>query len=174
MSTKLIPGSQAPALSLPRVGGGTWTLSDQTPEVLTMVIVYRGYHCPVCKDFLAGELEPLVPDFEAAGVRVVAVSMDNEERATKAKAEWGLSKTEIAYGMTEATARNWGLYISSSIKEAEAAVFPEPGTFWIKPDGSLYLIDIANMPFARPNLKLLLSKVPAVSAGYPARGTKVA
>ncbi len=174
MSMKLMPGAQAPALSLPLVGGGTWTLADQTPDAVTMVIVYRGYHCPVCKDFLSGDLDPLVKDFEAAGVSVVAVSMDSEERAAKAKSEWGLDNTPIAYGMTEATARAWGLYISSSIKEAEAAVFPEPGTFWIKPDGSLYLIDIANMPFARPNLKLLLAKVPAVGNGYPARGTKVA
>ena len=137
-----------------------------------MVIVYRGYHCPVCKDFLSGDLDPLVPEFEKAGVPVVAISMDTEERASKAKDEWGLKNTPIAYGMSEEKAREWGLYISSSIKEVEATVFPEPGTFWIKPDGSLYLIDIANMPFARPNLNLLLAKVPAVGAGYPARGTK--
>lgn len=174
MSTKLMPGNQAPDLSLPLVGGGIWTLADQSPEAVTMVIVYRGYHCPVCKDFLADQLDPLVKEFEAAGVSVVAVSMDTEERAIKAKDEWGLPNTPIAYGMTEETAREWGLYISSSIKEVEAQTFAEPGTFWIKPDGSLYLIDIANMPFARPDLKLLLAKVPAVGAGYPARGTKAA
>ncbi|MEM8580489.1 MAG: peroxiredoxin-like family protein [Pseudomonadota bacterium] len=174
MSTKLMPGAQAPALSLPLVSGGTWTLTEQSPDAVTMVIVYRGYHCPLCKDFLSDELEPMIDDFNAAGVSVVAVSMDTEERAIKAKEEWGLSKTPIAYGMTEETARDWGLYVSSSIKEVEAAVFAEPGTFWVKPDGSLYLIDIANMPFARPDLKLLLAKVPAVGAGYPARGTKAA
>ena len=103
---------------------------------------------------------------------VVAVSMDPEDRAVKSKEEWGLKNTQIAYGMTEETAREWGLYISSSIKEAEVETFPEPGTFWIKPDGSLYLIEIASMPFARPNLKILLSRTGAVGAGYPARGTK--
>lgn len=174
MSMKLMPGTQAPSLSLPLVGGGTWTLADQTPEAVTMVIVYRGYHCPVCKGFLSEQLDPMIADFEAAGVSTIAISMDGEERATKAKSEWGLSNTPIAYGMTEAQAREWGLYISSTIKEAEPSTFAEPGTFWVKPDGSLYLIDIANMPFARPDLKLLLSKVPAVGAGYPARGTKAA
>lgn len=172
MTMKLMPGDQAPDLSLPLVGGGTWTLADQAPESVTMVVVYRGYHCPICKGFLADDLDPLTPEFEAAGVSVVAVTMDSEERATKAKEEWGLKNTPVAYGMSEATARAWGLYVSSSIKEVEASVFPEPGTFWIKPDGSLYLIDIANMPFARPNLKLLLARVPAIAAGYPARGTK--
>jgi peroxiredoxin len=172
MSMKLMPGTKAPALSLPLVGGGTWTLADQTPEALTMVMVDRGYHCPVCKDFLAGLLEPKMDAFTAAGVSVVAISMDGEDRATKAQAEWGLEKTPIAYGLTEATARDWGLYITTSIKETETDVFAEPGTFWITKDGALYLIDIANMPFARPNLDLLLAKVPAVANGYPPRGTK--
>jgi hypothetical protein len=44
--------------------------------------------------------------------------------------------------------------------------------FWVLPDGTLYLIDIANMPFARPDLDLLLSITGAVKAGYPPRGTK--
>lgn len=172
MSMKLMPGTKAPALSLPLVGDGTWTLADQTPDALTMVIVYRGYHCPVCKDFLAGLLEPKMDAFTAAGVSVVAISMDGEDRATKAQAEWGLEKTPIAYGLTEATAREWGLYITTSIKETETDVFAEPGTFWITKEGTLYLVDIANMPFARPNLDILLAKVPAVANGYPPRGTK--
>ncbi|SIS92506.1 Peroxiredoxin [Roseivivax lentus] len=172
MPTKIMPGTKAPALSLPLVGGGTFTLADETPEAVTMILVYRGYHCPVCKDFLAGQVEPRIDAFAEAGVKVVAVSMDPEDRATKTKSEWGLEKTPIAYGMTEEDARNWGLYLSSSIKEAETATFAEPGTFWVKPDGELYLVDIATMPFARPNLDILLSKVGAVGAGYPARGTK--
>ena len=74
--------------------------------------------------------------------------------------------------MSEATAQAWGLWVSASIKEAEAAIFAEPGMFWVLPDGKLYMIDIANMPFARPDLDLLLSKLGAVKAGYPPRGTR--
>lgn len=172
MSMKPTPGTKAPALSLPLVGGGTWTLADQKPEALTMIIVYRGLHCPVCKTFVAELLEPKMDAFIEAGVNVVAVSMDPEDRAIQAKADWGLEKTPVAFGMTEAMAREWGLYITTSIKEAETDVFAEPGTFWITKDGTLYLVDIANMPFARPNLDILLSKVPAVANGYPPRGTK--
>ncbi len=145
---------------------------DQTPDALTMVIVYRGLHCPVCNDFLTNMLEPMMDKFTDAGVGVVAISMDGEDRATQAKADWGLTKTPVAYGLTEEMAREWGLYITTSIKEAETDVFAEPGTYWITPDGTLYLVDIANMPFARPNLDILLSKVPAVANGYPPRGTK--
>lgn len=171
MSMKLTPGQKAPALSLPLVGGGTWDLSAQKPELLSMVVVYRGYHCPVCKGYLQ-KLNGLADAFSAQGVSLVIASMDGTERAAAAKTEWALDKLPVAYGLSEATAKAWGLWVSASIKEAEASIFAEPGMFWVLPDGTLYLIDIANMPFARPDLDLLLSKTGAVKAGYPPRGTK--
>ena len=171
MSPKLTPGQMTPALTLPLAGGGTWDLAAQTPALLSMIVVYRGYHCPVCKGYLQ-KLNALAADFAAQVVSLVAVSMDSAERAASAKAEWALDHLPIAYGMSEATAQAWGLWVSASIKEAEAAIFAEPGLFWVLPDGKLYLIDIANMPFARPDLDLLLSKLGAVKAGYPPRGTR--
>ena len=173
MTHKPMPGDKAPALSLPLAGGGTLDLSTLSPGAATMVVFYRGYHCPVCKDYL-GRLAAMAPDFAEAGMPVVLVSMDGEARAAKAKDEWGLGDLPVAYGLTEAQAREWGLYITNSIKEAEIPVFNEPGTFWVLPDGTLYLIDIASMPFARPDLDILLGRVPAIGNGYPARGTRAA
>ena len=173
MSTKPMPGTQAPALSLPLAGGGTFDLSAQTPGAATMVIFYRGYHCPVCQQYL-GMVAEKAADFAEAGMPIVLVSMDQQERAEKAKEEWGLGDLPVAYGLTEEQARDWGLYITTSIKEVEIPVFNEPGTFWVLPDGSLYMIDIASMPFARPELNILLSKIVAIGAGYPARGTRAA
>jgi len=169
--TKLMPESQAPDLSLPLVGGGTWALADQSPENFTMVVVYRGLHCPVCKAYL-GKLNGLIDMAEDAGVTTVAVSMDPEDRASQTKAEWGLDKLPVAYGMTQQDVANWGLYLSTSIKEAETDMFAEPGLFWVRPDGRLYLIDISNMPWSRPDIEFLLSKVRfAMENDYPARGT---
>jgi peroxiredoxin len=171
MSSKLMPDTQAPALSLPLVGGGTWTLADQRPENFTMVVFYRGYHCPVCKAYL-GKLNALVETAAAAGVSVVAASMDPEDKAATTKAEWGLDKLDVAWGLSLADVKAWGLYLSTSIKEAENAQFAEPGLFWVRPDGRLYLIDISNMPWSRPDVEFLLSKVAfAVGNAYPARGT---
>ena len=171
MAPRPTPGNQAPALSLPLVGGGTFELAQQSPDAATMLIFYRGYHCPVCKTYL-GKVAEKATAFADAGMPVVFVSMDGEERATKARDEWGLDGLPVAYGLTEDQAREWGLYISSSIKEAESPVFNEPATFWVLPDGSLYLIDIASMPFARPDLDILLGRVAAIGNGYPARGTR--
>ena len=97
---------------------------------------------------------------------------DTEERAQKSKEEWGLDNLSIAYGLSEEAARAWGLHITESIKEVEPQTFSEPALFWVLADKKIYLMDVASMPFARPDLELLLAKVPAITAGYPARGTK--
>ena len=171
MSQKLMPAAQAPALELPLVGGGTFKLADEKPENFTMVLFYRGYHCPVCKGYL-GNLSALLSDFESAGFNVVIASMNDEELATKAAQEWDLGNTRVAYGLTLEQAKDWGLWVSKAFKDVEADFFTEPGLFWIKPDGSLYLADISNMPWARPDLGNLLSKVPyALEHNYPPRGT---
>lgn len=174
MSQKLTPGTKVPALKVATVGGGEWDLAAQSPQNFTMVVVYRGYHCPVCKAYL-GKLNALAKGYADAGFSVLVLSMDTAERAEKAKAEWGLDNLTVGYGLDEATAKAWGLWLSSSIKDAEASVFAEPGVFWVRPDGELYLVDISNMPWARPDLEFLLSKVAfAVDNGYPARGTREA
>jgi len=168
----LDPLTKAPDLTLPLVGGGEWSLAAQTPESFTMIVVYRGYHCPVCKGYL-GKLNSLMDLAAENGLGVVAVSMDGADRAAAAKEEWGLDRLDVAYGMSEDKAREWGLYISSSIKEAENDIFAEPGLFWITAEGTIYLVDVANMPFARPDLELLIPKASFANAnGYPARGTK--
>ncbi len=171
MSPKLTPDAQVPALKLPLVGGGTFDLSEESPENFTMVLFYRGYHCPVCKGYLGGLMEAL-KEYEAAGFSVVVASMNDEALASKSSEEWGLDGLRVGYGLTIEQAKDWGLWISKAFKDVEAEFFTEPGLFWVRPDGRLYLADISNMPWARPDLKMLLSKVGyALENNYPARGT---
>lgn len=170
--TRLMPAAPAPALEV-ATATGPWSLDAQTPASFTVVAFYRGYHCPICKGFLA-ELNRLVPDFTAAGAGVIAVSMDPADRAAKAVAEWGLDKLTVGFGLTEDQARDWNLYLTDSIKDAETSVFSEPGLFLIDSKGNIYLINIASMPFARPDVASLPAKITAVmGSGYPARGTRV-
>ena len=157
MTHTLIPDTTAPELSLPLVGGGRWVLSEQNPKHFTMVIFYRGLHCPVCKNYL-GTLNSMMEKVSDLGFSVVVASMDSNERAEQSKSEWGLDKINVAYGLDIETAKKWGLYISTSIKEAENNIFCEPGLMWIRANGRLYLIDIGNMPWARPDLETLMPK----------------
>jgi peroxiredoxin len=171
MTQTLLPDAQVPELSLDVLSGGQWSLSARRPENFTMIVFYRGLHCPVCKTYLE-KLNGLIGPYEEAGFDVIAVSMDSAERARQSLDQWDIGNIKIGYGLSEVTARDWGLYISKAFKEGEADTFVEPGLFWVRPDGRLYLTDISNMPWARPDLEFLHSKIPfAVENGYPARGT---
>ncbi len=170
MSTMLTPDAAVPALNVNTIGGKAWDLSAQNPENFTMIVFYRGLHCPVCKAYLQ-KLEALLSTYEDAGFLTIAISMNSEDLAEQSADEWKLSGLTIGYGLSETDARAWGLYISRAIKEGEAGIFCEPGLFWVRPDGRLYLADVSNMPWARPDLEFLQSKIPfAVENRYPARG----
>ena len=165
----------APEMSFPLVDGGTWTLSERKPESLSMVVAYRGVHCPMCRNYLQ-ELNGKMAEFKARGVDVVAVSSDSRERAEMAKKDWDLAEVPIAYGLSIEKARELELPISTSrgktsIGIEEPAKFNEPGLFLVKPDGTLYAAFIQTMPFARPPLDQLLKAIDFIKEkDYPARG----
>ena len=136
----------------------------------TLIIVYRGLHCPICKSYLA-DLEAKLAEFEKRGVEVIALSTDTRERAEKAKVEWGLKTLRLGYELPFATARAWDLYISTAIREGEPAEFSEPGLFLVKPDGSLFFTVRASAPWARPPLDQILRGIDvALERKMPARG----
>ena len=58
---KLLPRQPVPMLSVNTVSGRRWTLADQAPERFTMVVFYRGLHCPVCRTYIS-ELDKLLED----------------------------------------------------------------------------------------------------------------
>jgi len=171
----LKPRTKTPELEIDTLAGGKWRLSDQKPENFTMIVAYRGLHCPICRPYLA-ELDRNIDEFKKRGVEVIAISSDSKQRAQTAKDEWRLENTPIGYGLSMAVAREWGLYVSTSIGKTSSGVvepdqFSEPGLFLVKPDQTLYASSIATMPFARPHFKDILAAVDVVIAkNYPARG----
>ncbi|GAC1487892.1 MAG: peroxiredoxin-like family protein [Acetobacteraceae bacterium] len=164
------PRTKVPALSLPLVGGGQFELAQSAPKAFTLLVVYRGLHCPICKTYLR-DLDRKLAEFEALGVKAVAASTDTQERAEQSRTEWGIEHLSIAYGLGVEQARAWGLFISASIKDGEPPLFAEPGLFLIRPDQTLYAASIQTMPFARPSFADLLAAVKMVTEkNYPARG----
>jgi peroxiredoxin len=124
----------------------------------------------VCKVQLR-DLDRKLGEFSARGVDVIAVSGDGEERAGKTRDEWGLERLRVGYGQTVESMRDWGLFVSHSIKEAEPPEFGEPGIFLVRPDGTVFWEMISSMPFARPRLEdLLLALDRVAEINYPARG----
>lgn len=169
--THLMPTHAVPDLDLPVVGGGRFVLAESNPEAFTLLLFYRGYHCPLCKNQLS-DLQEKLGALADLGVEAVAISMDGEERARKSHDEWGLASVRLAYGLSEKDARRFGLYISSAISEKEPARFSEPGLFLVKPDGTLYFSSVQTSPFTRPPLgELMVGIKYHREHGYPARGT---
>lgn len=171
----LFPRQAVPPLRVNLASNGTFDLAREKPANFTLLMFYRGLHCPICKTQLR-ELESKLDEFDRRGVAVVALSSDTKERATQTKDGWGLTRLRIGYGLDLSLARRWGLFISSgrgmtSTGVEEPARFSEPALYLIRPDGTLYFGSVQTMPFARPHLADILAAIDYVlKNNYPARG----
>jgi len=171
----LIPRKPVPGLEFDTVDGGRWSLAAQKPQNFSMVVFYRGLHCPQCRRY-ASELNGMIGEFDKRGVSTVITSSDSKERAAEAKEKWGLPNLTVGYGVSIDKAREWGLYVSTSRGVTSAGIeepplFSEPGLFLVKPDGTLYWSNVSTMPFARPHFPEISAAIDFVlSKNYPARG----
>ena len=155
----LTPGQPVPDLDLHLTIDARFQLSKQSPDAFTMLVFYRGKHCPICKKYLE-ELGSKLDKFTALGVTPFAISMDSRERAMVSHEEWATHDLPLAYDLPKDQAREWGLFLSSKREGSdEPELFSEPGLFLIKPDGTLYFEEVQSGPFARPPLDEMLSAI---------------
>lgn len=165
-----IPGAPAPELSIETVGGERWSLTEQSPERFTMVVFYRGLHCPVCRGYTK-ELAAKLGDFAERGTEVIAVSGDDAERAARTHEEWDLGELELGHGLDSTAMDAWGLYVSSAIKDEEPERFSEPALFLIDASGAVFYAAINSMPFGRPGIGAMLDAIDfVIEQDYPPRG----
>jgi peroxiredoxin len=171
----LMPRQPVPALRVPTLASGEFDLASDAASNFTLLVFYRGLHCPICLKYLL-ELARLQPEFDQRGVKVIALSSDTRDRAQQMADKLRAPNLRMGYGLALSAAREWGLYISTSrgktsIGIDEPALFSEPGVFLVRPDGTLYYGAVQTMPFARPHFDELLSALDfALEKNYPARG----
>ena len=166
----LIPGRSVPPLKVPLVEGGTFDLGSERAKHFCLVVFYRGLHCAICKETLR-ELEERFDAFASIGVDAVAISGDSEADATRSREEWAIERLRIGYGLNEASAREWGLFVSSAALPGEPDRFFEPALFLVRPDQTLYGSSVNSMPFARASIADLETALSAIiEAQYPPRG----
>jgi peroxiredoxin len=171
----LMPRQPVPALQVPTLAHGAFALADDRPQHFSLVVFYRGLHCPICHKYLL-ELGRLQPEFEKRGVTTLALSSDAQDRAQAMAAKLNAPALRMGYALPLSVARQWGLYISTSRGKTstgveEPALFAEPGVFLVRPDGTLYYGAVQTMPFARPHFDELLAAIDfALAKDYPARG----
>lgn len=171
----LMPRQTVPALTVPTLAHGEFALAADAPQNFTLVVFYRGLHCPICVKYLL-ELGRLLPDFEQRSVKVIALSSDTAERAQAMADKLSAPGLRMGHSLPLEVARAWGLYISTSrgmtsIGIEEPALFSEPGVFIVRPDNTLYYGAVQTMPFARPHFEELRGALDfALANNYPARG----
>ncbi len=168
----LQPSGPVPALEIDTLDHGRFDMARDHGVNGTLVIQYRGLHCPICIRQIT-EIDAALDRFDALGVEVVMLSCDDGERARDAAEKAGVARVRVGYGLPLKAARDdWGLYLSSAREgSAEPAIFAEPGHFLVAPDGTLVFGWIQSSPFGRPSTEGLLSAVRfRVEKGYPPRG----
>lgn len=168
------PGQPFPAITLPRLGGGELTIGAPTDRSRwTLLVVYRGLHCPLCTRYL-NELNALSNDLQSIGIDVVAISADTAEKAAKQLNDIQPAFA-VGYDLSIAQMQTLGLYISTPRSPLESdRPFAEPGMFVIDEHGQLQAIDLSNAPFARPQINSLVSGLQFIrnpENKYPTRGT---
>jgi peroxiredoxin len=167
---KPVAGDILSPMTIPKLGGGTVAVGGPR-ERWTLLVVYRGKHCPRCKKYL-NILNGMREKWDEAGFDIAVVSADPEAKARADQAEFGWG-FDLGYDLSEAQMARLGLYVTEPLSATETdRRFAEPGTFVIRPDGSLLLIAISNGPSARPELtELLDGMIFTKDNDRPPRGT---
>ncbi len=138
----------------------------------TLVVIYRGQHCPICTNFL-NALDTLYGRFLGIKTKVVAVSADSKAQLLKNMDNDLQVSFPVYYGLQLEDMKRLGVYISEPRDESETDhLFSEPALFVVNHKHQIQLVDIASGPFARPNLDQLLEGLSfARDNRYPIRGT---
>jgi len=176
-NTKLLAGEKFPTIQITDTNGNLASLSDaahlgEDKDKWSLVVVYRGYHCPICLKYL-NSLTEYTEKLKSLNIDVVAVSADTPEQLDKMKDKGLDVKFPVVTGLTLTQMHALGLYISDPMSDSETDhAFPEPGLFVVNPKGETVMIEIANAPFIRPDLEQFVSGLEfALNKNYPVRGT---
>ena len=173
-STKIQAGSLFPRILAWELGGNQIDIAKPREGAdWKMVVIYRGWHCPLCTSYL-NKLESYVNTLSEIGIDLVAVSADSQSQLEGHLESLNISFS-ICYGLTIEQMQKLGLYISIPRSDQETDhPFSEPGVFVINEKGQVQVVDISNGSFARPELEAFVAglgrhKDPANN--FPIRGT---
>ena len=92
----LNPGDPFPRLTMNVLGGGTLTVPDAFAGDFAVVLFYRGAWCPYCNAQLRA-FQRASQQLADAGIRVAALSVDDEAAAAELAAKHGLA-FPVGYG----------------------------------------------------------------------------
>lgn len=153
-TTVAIPGKPMPEIVLDKLGGGSISMGGAGWKA---IVVYRGSHCPLCKETLRG-LSALQSQYKEAGVQLIAVSADNSSKAQSLIDEVGF-KGDVGMGLTSSQMELLGLYTTAGRNEKGATLHSEPAVFVTDSEGVLVGVTKSNVPFMRLDMELVLNGI---------------
>jgi len=151
------PADPFPPIEFHMMSGGSERLSDNKGR-WTLLIVYRGDHCPRCKTYVA-RLHELAAGYAEREVDLRLASMDSEDIARRNMDENGWT-LPVAHSLSIAECQQLALYLTDHEPGNEqAGVYAEPGLFLINPEGLTQVIATSNSPSVRPDLEVVLDGI---------------
>ncbi|MEL6461095.1 MAG: redoxin domain-containing protein [Cyanobacteria bacterium J06621_15] len=146
-SNRLMPGKPFPAITLPTTGGSEINLNASGWRA---VFVIRGAHCSICREYL-NQIEKRRSGWEDKGIEVVVVSADPPEKSQIFTQEAGYQGI-VACSLDVPAMQALNLWMTGPDVSTLDYVHPEPGFFFIDPEGNIATVDISNLPAIRPDL----------------------
>jgi peroxiredoxin len=128
--TRLQNGQTFPAFDVPAVGGGTISIPQSLRGWYGVVLIYRGAWCPYCQAQLEG-FQRASEKLAEAGVKVVALSVDDEATTVGTIEKFQLSFPVGHSADAEKVAAMTGAYINDSPRYLQTT------DFLLVPDGKI-------------------------------------
>jgi peroxiredoxin len=155
-------GDLFPKLEVAKVGGGTLTLPAALSGSFGVVLLYRGAWCPFCgaqlADFAAHKAE-----LDALGVKVVALSVDDEATTAGLAAKHKLSFPVGHSADADRVAAMTGPFTNDSPRHLQ------PAAFTLTPDGKVLAAVYSTSAIGRLTAKDLIGFVTYVKSMLAAK-----
>jgi peroxiredoxin len=120
--TRLQNGQTFPAFDVPTVGGSTISIPQSLRGSYGVVLIYRGAWCPYCQAQLAG-FQRANEKLAAAGIKVVALSVDDEATTVATIEKFKLSFPVGHSANAEKVASITGAYTNDSPRYLQTTDF---------------------------------------------------
>jgi peroxiredoxin len=120
--TRLQNGQTLPAFDVPTVGGSTISIPQSLRGSYGVVLIYRGAWCPYCQAQLAG-FQRANEKLAAAGIKVVALSVDDEATTVATIEKFKLSFPVGHSANAEKVASITGAYTNDSPRYLQTTDF---------------------------------------------------
>lgn len=147
----LLPGDGFPSITLEGIDETSVSIGQR--DGWTLLLVYRGAHCGICKKLLR-EVEKYRKAWSDLGVETLAICSDSAAEVKKFFDEAGYQGFG-AGGLTVDQMKSLGVWVTDTDQSGLSHAHPEPALFLIDREGCVAAAEATTIAFIRPDLATL-------------------